>query len=332
MKHIRKTYCIILVLSVLIASCSSQKSGKEVVVYTSVDQVYASQVLKQFEEETGITVKAVYDAEASKAVGLEQRLLAEKDHPAADVFWNSEVMRTARLAGQGVFAEYDKKTDSYPGSNYSSPQKMWYGMGARTRVFIVNTDLLSPEEYPRKLEDLTDPRYKGVIAMSTPYSGSTSTHFAALFDKLGEKGFVQFLKKLKENEVAFLGGNSVVKDAVGHGKYAFGLVDTDDALVGIEQGLPLKMVYYNQDSDGVFSFFQTVALVRNGPNPTNGARLIDYLLNERIEQELISMNAVQFPLLTGSHSGSEPKMWAARPDAIVNTLQPSVQLLRRHLE
>ncbi|MDI7277711.1 MAG: iron ABC transporter substrate-binding protein, partial [Anaerolineae bacterium] len=70
--------------------------GREqtVVVYTSRDQLYAEPILKGFERDTGIRVRAVYDTGATKTVGLTNRLLAEKDHPQADVFWNSEVART----------------------------------------------------------------------------------------------------------------------------------------------------------------------------------------------------------------------------------------------
>ena len=35
------------------------KKQDEVVVYTAVDQVYADEIFEMFEEETGITVKAV---------------------------------------------------------------------------------------------------------------------------------------------------------------------------------------------------------------------------------------------------------------------------------
>jgi iron(III) transport system substrate-binding protein len=332
MKQVFSLIGIFFFLSTLTSGCSQQSEKQEVVIYTSVDQVYSSKILKDFEKKTGITVKAVYDAEASKAVGLEQRLLAEKDNPKADVFWNSEFMRTARLARQGVFAEFHRETGDYLGTNYFSPEKVWYGMGARTRVFIVNMEKLPPEDYPTKLEDLLDPRYKGKIALSTPFSGSTSTHLAALFNKLGKERFIQFLVKLKENNVSFLAGNSVVKDAVGHGKFAFGLVDTDDALVGVEQGLPVKMVYYDQNEQGVFSFFQTVALIKNGPNPSNAAKLIDYLLSERTENELISMNGVQFPLLTELPSEQMPRMWAAQANEIVDSLQPSVTLIREYID
>ena len=70
----------------LLAGCSS--SGDSVTVYTSQDQVYAEPILQRFEQETGVRVRAVYDSEAVKTVGLINRLIAEKNHPRCDLFWN----------------------------------------------------------------------------------------------------------------------------------------------------------------------------------------------------------------------------------------------------
>ena len=319
-------------LTLLSNGCSRQSNKQEVVIYTSVDQVYSSRILRQFEKETGIKVKAVFDAEASKAVGLEQRLLTEKNRPKADIFWNSEFMRTARLARQGVFEPYAAQTVKYSDTDYFSPEKMWYGLGGRARVFIVNKKKISPEDYPAVLTDLLAPRFKGNAAISTPFSGSTSTHFAALYNKFGQEHFVHFLQGIKDNKVALLAGNSVVKDAVGHGRFAVGLVDTDDALVGIEQGLPIEMVYYDQDGEGVFSIFQTVALVKNAPNRANAKKFIGYLLREHIERELIKMKAVQFSILTDNSSEKTPKIWVSRADEIASSLQASTELIRKHLD
>ena len=53
----------------------------QVIIYAAQDQIYAEPILREFENTTGIKVKAVYDSEAVKTVGLANRLLAESDHP-----------------------------------------------------------------------------------------------------------------------------------------------------------------------------------------------------------------------------------------------------------
>src|SRR5215471_18900033 len=76
-----------------------------VIAYVAQDQVYAEPIFRGFEKQTGIKVRAVYDNEAVKTVGLANRLLAERNHPQCDVFWGNEEMRTRELAVAGAFRE-----------------------------------------------------------------------------------------------------------------------------------------------------------------------------------------------------------------------------------
>ena len=92
---------------VILGACGSPANrAPEVVVYVSVDQVHAEPILNDFAEQTGMRVKPVYDVEASKTTGLVQRLIAEKERPQADVFWNGEFAQTLRLKGLGVLARH----------------------------------------------------------------------------------------------------------------------------------------------------------------------------------------------------------------------------------
>ena len=53
-----------------------------VVIYTSQDEVFAEPILEEFEKQTGIQVRPVFDSEAVKTVGLVNRLLTERDQSA----------------------------------------------------------------------------------------------------------------------------------------------------------------------------------------------------------------------------------------------------------
>ena len=126
------------VAACFLPGCESRETQKQVVVYCSVDQVFAEPILDAFEEQTGIKVLARFDTEASKTVGLVQRLRAEKAAPAADVFWSSEVFYTIRLAREGLFAGYQSEsTKAWPrqfrdrGSDQDPAASRWYGFALR---------------------------------------------------------------------------------------------------------------------------------------------------------------------------------------------------------
>ena len=311
--------------------CSNKDNQKQVIIYTSVDQVYSSQIFKDFEEKTGIQVLAVYDTEASKAIGLEKRLLAEKAHPRADIFWNSEPIRTARLAKQGLFqSRPDIILPPYKNNFYYAPDKTWFGIGERKRVIIVNTNLVLPEDYPHYLHDLWNKKYKGKVAISSPYIGTAATHFAALYHEDGEIGLKKLLSVMKQAETSYVAGNSVVKDVVGAGKYPIGLVDTDDAIAGINAGLPLKMIYYNQKDRGCFSIFGTVAMLKSAPNQNEAIQFLQYLLTKETEQKLIDIGAVQFSVLEQS-TRSSPQVWGLNPEDLLDDLKISYSLMKELL-
>ena len=52
-----------------------------VVVYVSHDQVFSEPILKDFEKETRVRVRAIYDTEETKSTGAMNRLIAEKNNP-----------------------------------------------------------------------------------------------------------------------------------------------------------------------------------------------------------------------------------------------------------
>ena len=323
-KNKKKAFLLLWIL--LLVGCSDQ-STQEVVVYTSVDQIFSEPVFQQFSQQTGIRVKPVYDVEAVKAVGLEKRLLIEQKKPRADVFWNSEYLRTLRLAQKNVFASYTTQTN-IP-DKYRSLVNQWIGFGLRARVFVVNTDLVSPEKMPNRLTDLTDIKWQGKIAIAKPYFGTTATHFAALYLLWGEKQFVDFLQQLKANDVAILPGNSNVRDAVVSGRYAFGLTDTDDVNVALRKNVPVKMIYLDQDKAGSFTIFHTVALIKGAPHQEMGQRFIDYLVQKQVEQTLQQSGAIQFSVRSSTNT---PKLWHTTSATLLQALPRSTQLMRQHLD
>ncbi len=96
----RLTYLTALLLLITIISCNN--TTNEVVVYTSVDQIFSEPILKEFEDSTGILVKAVYDTEETKSTGVVNRLIAEKDNPQCDLFWSGDPIRTIVLKNRGI--------------------------------------------------------------------------------------------------------------------------------------------------------------------------------------------------------------------------------------
>jgi len=286
------------VLCLAFCSFGCARARNEVVVYVSLDQVFSEPLLRMFQQETGITVRAVYDVEATKTTGLVNRLLAEKSHPQADVFWNSEIVRTIVLKDMGVLAPYVSPNAREIPPAFKDREGYWTGFAARARILIYHTKLVAAGERPQSIFELTQPQWRGKLALGNPLFGTTATHAASLFVLLGEERAEQFFRKLQANQVAIVEGNATSRDMVQDGQLPLGFTDTDDAQVAIANGKPVGIVYPDQNKEGIGTLLipNTVCLIQQGPNPEQGQRLIDYLLSKETERRLAFGPSAQMPL------------------------------------
>jgi iron(III) transport system substrate-binding protein len=285
----------LIIAALLLAGCS--KAAPRVVVYSAQDQEFADSLFADFTKRTGLTVAPKYDTEATKSVSLTTELTMEAKHPRCDVHWNNEIIGTIKLQRAGVYEPYTSSAaEPYP--PWATPaDHTWTAFAARPRVIVVNKQLIPAADWPTRLFDLTQPKWKGKIAIAKPLFGTTATQAAALFAVLGPNNAKYFYGQLKANDVQVVAGNKQVAEAVARGQYAVGLTDPDDALGEIEAGRPIAMILPDRDGQlGVLYIPNTVAIVKGCPNPAGAKQLIDYLLSAEVEAKLGEGPSHQIPL------------------------------------
>ena len=302
---IRITYVI---LAMLLVSCSETKpdNASVVVVYVSEDQVFSEPVLKDFEKESGIKVKAIYDTEEAKSTGAMNRLIAEKRNPQADVYWANEPIRAEVLRQKGISAPYVSPNAKDIPTVFKDPDGYWSGFSARARVLVVNNNV---KGRPESILAYTDPHWKGQSVIANPLFGTTTSEIAALFTIWGDAQAEKFMAKIKQNDVAISTSNGESTDFVTAGQYAFSLVDSDDALNRIKQGKNLTMVYPDQEKNGIGCFIvpNAAVLIKGGAHPYAARKLIDYLLSRETERKLAFADCAQIPLHPDVQMPSELK-------------------------
>jgi iron(III) transport system substrate-binding protein len=282
-------------------SCRSEPVARpagEVVVYAALDREFSEPVLDDFSKATSIRVLPKYDVESTKSVGLTAAIIAEAARPRCDVFWNNEILNTLRLERQGLLEVYRCPAgESFP-EMYRSPSGTWHGFAGRARVLIVNTDLVKEGERPTSIYDLANPKWKGKVGIARPVAGTTASHVACLFAALGEEKAKELLGSLRANDIKILGGNKQVATAAAAGEIAFGLTDTDDAIIEIEKASPVTIVYPDRKEGQLGTLFipNTLAIIKGGPNPAAAKTLVDYLLSPEVESKLARGASAQIPL------------------------------------
>lgn len=287
-----------LLVGFLVAPSLWLNTADEVVVYTALDYDFSAPIFDEFTRQTGIVVRAKYDTEATKTVGLTQAILAEANRPRCDVFWNNEILNTLRLYEAGVLRPYQSPSGKSFPATFRDADGYWYGFAARARILLVNRDLVEVGAEPKTVAELADANWRDRAGVAKPLFGTTATHAACIFALRGEEEAREFFLALKANGVQVLAGNRQVAAAVASGQIAVGLTDTDDALVEIAAGSPVEIVYPDQGPNGLGTLFipNTVTLMRGSPNTGNAERLVEYLLSKETESRLAQGSSGQIPL------------------------------------
>ena len=265
---------VAILLAGLLPSFVYAKAPGEVIAYCAQDQVYAEPIFKDFEKQTGIRVRAIYDNEAVKTVGLANRLLAERSHPQCDLFWGNEEMRTRQLAAHQVWRETNG----------------WAAFGYRSRRLVINTNRLSVAAAPRSLLELTNAAWRGKVALAYPQFGTTGTHLHALRQAWGEVAWKTWCQALAANRPLLVDGNSMVVKMVAQGEASIGLTDSDDIADGRREGLPVMALPVTPET---LLIPNTVAITRGAPDPIPAQRLFEYLQRPEVIARLVSAKALE---------------------------------------
>ncbi len=289
----------LLVLLIGVFGCG-KKQPPVVTVYTALDQEFSKPIFEEFTRTTGVVVQSKYDAESTKTVGLTQEILAERQRPRCDLFWNNEILNTLRLENAGLLRPYHSPAAAdYPAKD-RSPKGLWYGFAARARVLIVNTNQIPEERRPKSIRDLADPQWYERCGIAKPLFGTTATQAACLFAVWGDDEAKEFFRDVKHN-ARIMAGNKQVAESVASNALAFGLTDTDDAVVEIEKGMPVAIIYPDQGANEVGTLYipNTLALIKASPHPKEAEKLLDYLLSSDVEKRLADGPSAQIPLRRG---------------------------------
>jgi iron(III) transport system substrate-binding protein len=235
-----------------LAGCTRRAGASRVVAYVTVDVVLAREVLAACTAATGIEIDAVFDTEASKTTGLENRLRSERDRPLTDLFWSSEGFAAVRLAAEGLLAQLPEQLWSSWPAAHRDDDRRWLGFSARARAVAYAPSRGTPpiNDWRALAKPGIATGSRAAIAIADPRFGTTRGHLAALGlawenarkRDLDAPTLDEWLEGLRANgTVVLTGGNAATVEAVVSGECAYGLTDTDDVFAAQARGLAVEM-------------------------------------------------------------------------------------------
>lgn len=232
---------------------------------------------------------------------LANALLEEQNNPQADVFITTELLTVQSMAEQGIFESYRPDAADRIPSEFVHPEGMWIGLTRRVRVIMYNTELVSEEEAPKSIFDLTDPKWGGQVAAAGSTNGSMQAQIAAMRQLLGEEATESWLAALIENGTTFFGGHTDVRKAVGAGEFKIGLVNHYYYYLQRAEGSPVGIVFPDQGADqiGLITNATAVGIINGTEARLAAEAFVDFLLSEE-GQRLFAEANYEYPLLAGA--------------------------------
>ncbi len=293
---------------------STPTVSKRVVLYCSVDDVYAKPIIKDLEMQTGLKIDVLYDTEAAKTAGLANKIRAEKNRPQGDVFWSSALLQTLLLNREGLLQPYVSASAKDIPAAFKAKDGSWTGLGVRARVMVWLGDV---PPYPRTLTDLSNPEWKNRVGISNPQFGTASDWAAALSTRWGKQKTLSYFRALKKNGVRVLPGNSVVAQKVANDELDAGITDSDDYIAQYNQGGGIEVIddylfegrlkqprLREPKTINAVLVPGSVSLLKGAPHPEAARKLIDSLISARTEQHLAQEMSGMLPLRAMSKSSA----------------------------
>jgi iron(III) transport system substrate-binding protein len=163
---------------------------------------------------------------------------------------------------------------------------LWYPTAVSPVAIGINTNLVKPADEPKTWDDLTNPKWKGQVAIGHPgFSGSAGVWVMAM-EKLYGWGYFD---RLAKNEPQI--GRSIV-DSVNlilSGERKIGMVPISTVLESEAKGSPVKVIY---PSDGTLVLGGSTFIPAKAPHP-NAARLfMEYLMSKEHSEFVASQGRI----------------------------------------
>ena len=266
---------------------------KELVIYSARREALMMPTVEAFQKKTGVKVSVKSGGSAE----LRELVAQEGTATKADIYFTTDWVDAELLRRKNLLAPHvSPLTEGVP-AEFRAADGAWTGVIARSRNIMVNTTLVKREEYPTSVFDLTDPKWKGRVAVSSLRDG-VPIWLASLILLKGEAETVAYIETMiKKNQMKVLSGGSDVANAVSQGEFAVGLVNHYYYVPKRRDGAPVDLIYPDQGAGqiGTLVIPLAVAATKHAPRPNVAKAFIDFVLTSEGAAPMMTMEG-EMPL------------------------------------
>ncbi len=296
----------------------------ELIVYSGRNENFVAPVVEAFTEATGIEVRVRYGDGTSD---LAATILNEGETTDADVFWAQDPAWIGAIGDAGLLSVLPDDILDLVDPAYRDADGQWVGVTARSRVLVYNPELVSDDELPERVDELTGPEWAGRIGIA-PTNGSFVAFVSAMELVKGPQATLAWLEGIAANDPQTFSGNGAIVSAVIAGDLDAGLVNHYYLLQAIaEQGEVSARNHFLAPGDvGSLVMATGVGVLDGSDNKGAALDFIRYLLAAEA-QEHFAVNLYEYGLIDGAPTpeGQLPLAELAGPDIDLSDLAPHLE-------
>lgn len=326
--------------SVLVLSaCGSESDGgaagepadQSVVVYSGRAEELVGPLFEEFTAQTGIPVEVRYGDTAELAA----QIIEEGDGSPADLYFGQDAGALGALDAAGQCAALPDAISETVPTTYRASDGNWTGITGRARVIAYDSSQLSADEVPTSVFELTDPKWKGQVAIA-PTNGSFQAFVTAMRVAAGDDATREWLQGMVDNDAQLYEKNSLIRDAVDAGEVQLGLINhyywyQRAAEVG-EDAMNVQIAFTAPGDPGTLVNVAGACVIAPSDNQEGASELLTWMLSDEIQQWFVE-NTYEYPLAPGiaAPSGVPPIDEVQGPDvplAELEDLPGTLQMLQ----
>ena len=243
-------------------------------------------VYKMWEQLTGMSV----DLTKLSHLDAMEKLIGQKNDPQYDLMVTNTMAEPEIARASGIFEPYRAKVATQYADWLRAPDYSWMAITAWPRTAMVNWAVMGrdPSKWPKRFEDLADPRFKDKVIMSSIQESIVTSYFAAMRIAKGDEHTGKLIDRVFDNGMRLYKSHAQERNALIREGYGVGLVNSSNSHVFFLEGNAVGEAWLDQEEGGLGTLVEghTVGVVKGGRNADAARNFIDFILSKEIQEML----------------------------------------------
>jgi iron(III) transport system substrate-binding protein len=260
----------------------AKKEGR-LMVYGASSLTEAVPIIKRFEQKYPF-IKVDYQQALGETNANRIMTEAKASRYQADLY-TGKLRAVLVLKGQGLLAKYKSPEGKFFREGFLDPEG--YRAAIYLSIFVIgyNTNLVKPQDVPKKYEDLLNSKWKGQIGLNK-YEYDWFTGVLEAMDRA--KG-IAYMEKLSQQQPVLRDNASLSAQLLAAGEFPLGSMYVHSAARMKIKGAPVDWAKFDFPAP---TNLTSMSLLAKAPHP-NAARLFyDHFLSQEVQAMLATMGRI----------------------------------------